>query len=160
MDLDLAWYVAGLIGTRYVWWTADMPDCGPMAYASNDKSVPNEIEVKITGMNCVGLINLMRRFKGLDVPGVKEQEKYAGGTYVWFNYLLERDLLKSYIEEETYPLGTLLLRPYTNEQDQGHVAVVCANNKVLHCYPQAGLCIENFAWKDYYTHVCAPADWL
>ena len=174
------------LGTPYVWWNENMIDCGPQSYADDTKLLDFEKINKI-GMNCSGLINIIRKSVGLEVPGVKEKTPYAGGSYFWFEYLKKNKKLKKFNVRKVYPEGTLLLRQYKDGMDQGHMAVIYESNhkgvlfsKLAHAYSYTpfnplqetqkhfpGLKIDNsvgeshFWYEDgLYTHVCMPKDWL
>lgn len=175
-----------LLGIEYVWWNSTMEDCGPQSY-SRIGEIPNLSKIKETGMNCVGIINLIRKKLDLEIPGLKENDAYAGGTYEWFKYLREKGKLKKLDLRKSYPVGTLLLRNYKNGNDQGHVAIIYDTNeksilfsKLLHCYSSTpfnkhnihkfhkpGLTVdssvaESYSWysNGTYTHICLPEDWL
>ena len=173
---DLKLYIESLLSTKYEWWT-DGPT-GPAApfYAENGAPPPLKT-IKANGLNCAGFINLLRRYQGLEVPGVKEELWNAGGTYVWFRYFEERGLLKPFQTSGYYPEGTLLLRDYTSVFDQGHLAITMGNNRIAHCYPddpnpvsdilvEPGVLIEpmnlsmTWGFHGYYTHTVAPEDWI
>lgn len=174
------------LGTPYVWWNENMIDCGEQSYANNKELLDFE-KINQIGMNCVGLINIIRKSLGLDIPGVKEGTAYAGGTYVWFKHLKKYKKLKKFNIRKVYPEGTLLIRNYKNETDQGHMAVIYESSnkgvlfsKLAHVYSYTpfnpenetvkhfpGLKIddsvgESHFWyeKGFYTHVCMPEDWL
>ena len=77
-----------------------------------------------------------------------------------------------------YPVGTLLLREYRSVDDQGHVAMVCQNekndplfDKIIHsCYTMepsdGGVTIttlgrSHFAFTEgTYQYVVLPEDWI
>lgn len=177
-------YGMSLVGqARYKWWHPDMRmigDVGP--FWAYDAPVPDVVEIA----TCTGLLNLMRRKVGLRVPGVQERSAYAGGTYEWFTYLDSRDLLLPFDTTRRYPKGTLLLSPYVDEANQGHVAVLISegassvlDEKLLHSYSEElydpnqrgivmpGICMKDSVadshfWKPegYYTHACLPENWL
>lgn len=184
---DALQYGLSLIGTKYKYWHLNdvILNVGAPFWAEN-KSVPSIEEVKNQSCTCTGLINLMRRKVGSSVPGVLEKNQYAGGTYVWFEYLNKKDVLESFDINKKYPKGTLLIRQYFDEADQGHVAVIVTEGQtnvlyeeLLHCYsdspfdendfnkvepgvsitPNVG--ISHFTIPGgYYTHICLPEKWL
>jgi hypothetical protein len=180
-------YAKKLIGTKYVWWQDGddiVGNTGP--FWSTNMKAPDADDVKKDSCACTGLINLMRRKVGLTIPGVLENSKYAGGTYIWFKYLEKNKKLKEFDINKKYPKGTLLLRKYKNKDDQGHVAVIFTegkNNvlyeKIIHSYSDVSyqnnknkvgpgvtltmLGISHFSTnepKGYYSHICLPKDWL
>tara|TARA_B100001094_G_C18184610_1_gene802972 strand:+ start:2904 stop:3476 length:573 start_codon:yes stop_codon:yes gene_type:complete len=172
------------INPKYVWWTSDMENCGPQSYSDSNDIVDFDI-IKENGINCVGLINIIRRCLNLEIPGLNESN-YAGGTYEWFKYLKKNKKLKKFNINKIYPNGTLLLRDYKNEFDQGHVAIIYESNKenileskLLHAYAntgfnkfnnkhvEPGLTIDselqishNWFENGTYTHICLPENWL
>lgn len=129
-----------LISIPYEWWNPEesmISDDGP--FWSFNKGCP-EIET-IKSANCAGFMNLLRRFNDLEIPGVKDNNFYAGGTYVWSHYL---DTFKNKFKKEiNYTSGTLLLRDYRNINDQGHLAVIFDNNNILHSRSSKGICIDS-----------------
>ena len=170
-------YALSLVGAPYKWWHPGdemIGDHGPF-WAFNGEAPP-AATVKSSAVTCTGLINLMRRHVGKRVPGVAEKSPYAGGTYEWFNYLKENGRLEPYNPTAHYPKGTLLLSPWVDPQNQGHVAVLMSDTTLLHSYseelytPEArqfvspGVTLEpierSHSWKadGYYTHVCLQ--WL
>lgn len=52
-------YARTLIGVRYTLWKDTMEDTGPFSYAENEV-IPSLTKIKDLGINCVGVINLMR----------------------------------------------------------------------------------------------------
>lgn len=135
---DAIEYVKTLIGIPYRWYEE-----GEDAFSGSDKfwaiNLPAPSTTEIIQHNksivCTGLINLMRRHNGLKIPGLdgditgKYREfykKYPGGTGAWFLYLYQKKRLEKIDLNKHYPNGTLLLARFkSNEDDQGHVAVVC-----------------------------------
>ena len=173
-----------LLGTPYVWWKKSMKDCGPQSYADY-ATIPDFEKINKIGINSVGIVNIIRKSFGLEIPGIKENKPYAGGTYEWFQYLKKNKKLKKFNIREVYPEGTLLIRKYKNEADQGHMAIIyqvdekgVLFSKLAHAYSYTpinlekekhfpGLKIDNSVgeshfWYDNgtYTHVCLPEDWL
>lgn len=155
-------------------------DKGPFWF-SNEKP-PELNKIKKIGLNCVGFINLIRRFNRLQVPGkVTGQKltplikKWPGSTSAWFHYLKNEERLEIIDFKKIYPKGTLLLQDF-NSNDQGHVAftingennlfestiIHSINNKNIDKKYQKVI-IEKV--KDYYnykrfTHICLPQNWL
>lgn len=176
MNSDIESYIQSLQGTKYEWWTEGPTGSNAPFYASNDP-VPSLQTIQSSGLNCAGFINLIRRYQHLDVAGVEEELWNAGGTYVWFRYFQQRNVLEPFEPNANYPAGTLLLRDYTSVFDQGHLAVCMGLNRIAHCYPddplpvprqlvEPGVRIEplnlsmNWDTKGYYTHVVKPEWWL
>lgn len=171
------------VGRRYKWWTpqVDMTSDQAPFWASNDL-----IPQKIDAMSCTGLLNLIMRYLKKPVPGTeKVGYRYPGGTWIWFHTLKRQGVLHKFDPSKRYPKGTLLLRDYRSDQDQGHAAIIYKSDKlnvfqslIIHSYSETGytskggysdpgvtiqpLGYSHFAFdpKGYYTHVCYPKDWL
>jgi len=139
-------YILKLVDkTPYVWWKGGQSTFQETApfYC---KTLPSVVTVQTNGTNCAGLINLIQLTRGLEVPGVSTNEYYAGGTYVWFEHLKEK--LKPIDVTKSYVAGSLLLRQYRSEEDQGHLAVLYTSGplleqRLLHCYPDKGVTIDD-----------------
>jgi len=168
-------YAKKLVGTPYKlflfngknWPTED----GPPFWIDNSKP-PSINYIQKKGTSCTGLINLIRRYMGLKIPG--ERDFFGcciGGTYEWFDYLKKKKRLEKIITNKVYPKGTLLIQNY-NPKDQGHVAFTInsskkglINTKIIHNIHnhKKEVTIEEF--KDYslnkrFTHICLPQNWL
>ena len=160
-------YIQELVGTKYVWWREgdDVTGAAPF-YSENGARVSIET-VRAEGANCAGFLNLICRFAGTKIPGVDENIPMAGGTYVWFSYLNDRGLLQPFDASKTYPAGTIVLRDFINEEDQGHVTLVISNGKLAHSGSENGIHMDesvmishNWIENGYYTHVCLPEAFL
>lgn len=169
----------------YSWWLndRDLRDDVAPSFAFNGPITLEHIKSQ-GSINCVGVINIIRRFLGLDIPGTDNPEyEFPGGTFIWFKTLNMMNNLEIFNPNISYPKGTLLIRDYKNIYDQGHVAVIYENNiskplesKIIHSYPndlkltdklvEPGLIIEelkkshNWYEQGYYTHICYPENWL
>lgn len=179
-------YATLIIGTPYEWWNVgDMRGDRAPFWAANE-TVPLPEVVRSQSCTCTGLINLMRRAADLSIPGADNpQDFFPGGTVRWFEYLEGKKVLSRIDVNLSYPLGTLCIRPYVNEVDQGHVAVVFSqtmksvlNAKVIHSCAKDptpkpeqrvpyGVKVDqnletSHSWSQegYYTHVCLPEGWL
>ena len=168
-------YALGLVGLPYKWYRQGEPVTGDdKFYASNNPAPdPAKLHEEKKCIVCTGVINLMRRCLNLHVPP-------PGTTDVWFAYLQQNDWLEPFDIHTSYPVGTLLLRDFGDMQtDQGHVAVLLENNKILHAYAEkdydesrpdeiVGVCgisdldYSHYFYGDegYYTHICRPVHWL
>lgn len=140
----------------------------------SNSELPEFSYVYAKGSTCVGLINIVRRYLKLKIPGLEENYDSPGGSGSWFRYLNEKDRLLNINVLDIYPKGTLLLQDF-NLIDQGHVAVVTnSNNTLLEStiiHNINDLCHEKYnkviieKLKDYpnynrFTHVCLPENWL
>lgn len=162
-------YARSLVGVPYGYWSGDAisrDDSTPF-YATNDEK-PNRQLLEMQGVSCTGLMNLLCRHLSIPIPGVHDcAEIYPGGTGAWRKFL-EPHLIP-FDPQATYPDGTLLFRPYTDFQDQGHIALVL-NNKTLHSFAYAwepstqttvdpGVTFTDI-WPNYYAYVAPPHAWL
>lgn len=151
-------YGKSLIGIPYRAWNPEVScwgDQGPFwAFAG---PVPPLDLVKKESMNCAGFINLLCRLQGAPIPGVAEQSYSAGGTGDWYLYL--KDNLLPFDPNVVYPAGTLFLRRYRDEEDQGHLAVSLGDGTVLHSWTTQGVAIDTI-FPDYYEFTCKPEDWI
>lgn len=148
----------------------------------SNNSPPDFELVYEKGSNCAGLINLVRRYMGLPIPGNfpdKKRAEYPGGTDEWFDYLKREGRLHAIDINKTYPSGTLLLQNY-NPKDQGHLAMTISKgktlsqSKIIHNINQWYIKENNkekmeevyiHKFKDCpnncrFTHICLPQDWL
>lgn len=122
-----------LVGKRYKWWTpkVDMTADSAPFWATND-SLPK----KVDALACTGLLNLIMRYLGKPVPGTERRGyKSPGGTGIWFYTLKKKGVLQKFDPSTSYPEGTLLLRDYHNDNDQGHVAVVLSHQRGIYLNP-------------------------
>ena len=164
-------YALALQGIPYGYWNHQAiprDDTTPF-YATNGPPPPRD-KLAIAGVSCTGYLNLLRRNLGLTVPGVDDpQETYPGGTVAWHKFLAP--FLTPHDPRTTYEDGTLLFRPYVDNVDQGHIALVY-NGKLLHSYAyfwepltpvgtvEPGIS-NTKSWIDgYFTHVAPLHSWL
>lgn len=129
-------YASTLEGTKYNKWHGKTTDDNPYPFYLNE--IPSKTYIKKHGINCTGLINLMRQKINLTVPG---KGQYKGGPTAWYYYLNnKKGGIEKFDDSKNYPVGTLFLRRYKNEHDRGHVAVYCKENKkplygeIIHSY--------------------------
>ena len=184
-------YAKSLIGIPYRWykkgevisgddkfWSTNLPPITAKQIKKEDKCIV-----------CTGLINLIRRYAGLSVPGLdgklgKISLKFPGTTWTWFRYLKKNKRLEEIDFNKKYPIGTLLISNYKSIEEQGHVAVIISNigenvkeQEILHSY-------SNYCYKDclnitnvgitgiqkindekildwfQVTHICLPENWI
>ena len=157
--------------------STDKPSKEPF-WIENNKPPSLEI-IRKGGVNCAGFPNLIRRYMGLDIPGIingEKKMKFPGGTGTWFDYLKKKKRLKKIDYSKTYPKGTLLLEDF-NPINQGHLAIVWTENKKGLLYSKLiqsrwesnikSVNIDyfyNYKYKDKinkrFSHICLPEDWL
>lgn len=185
-------YAISLINIPYRWHkSGDKIPGDDKFWASNGGMISREyIKKENKCIVCTGLINLMRRFQGLSIPGLDGELGeigllFPGTTGIWFLYL------KPHLEildiQKKYPNGTLLLRNYDNDEtDQGHVAVLITDSNnciieenIIHAFAEKDYTLssnnenvgrtaitsfrDSHYWDGtdgYYTHICLPQYWL
>jgi len=173
-------YAKSLVDIPYIWWKDDESNPTDIFYAD---TFPSKTILKKRGINCAGLINLMRQSIGKEIihaPGKYCIGKYRGGTGYWYNILRKAKKLKPFDYNTDYPIGTLFLRRYKNIKDQGHVAVLYKKNKkypkhllyseIIHSFYQNkdfnGVKITSlgkshfFLPEGYYEFAILPQHWL
>jgi hypothetical protein len=167
-------YAQSILGTHYTWWTGTSKDREDIFYFDGP---PTETELNKYGVNCAGLICLMRY--AADSKKIHSTEKYRGGVGYWYQHFTLKNVLLPFDDEFDYPLGTLFLRKYRDVNDQGHVAVYLekptyrpANKplygKIIHAYSDDGVGISYLGrshfWdgggKGYYEYAILPENWL
>lgn len=136
-------YAQTLVGLPYRWYTPnEVFEGNNKFWADNNKHVTAEyIKKNDKCIVCTGLINLMRRYMNLRIPGTEDtmdisvRDLYKdcpGGTGAWFVYLQNNNRLEKINRYKSYPKGTLLLAPWISDiGDQGHAAVVLDKSKTL-----------------------------
>lgn len=158
-------YGRSLIGKPYGWWySGPLPAYAPMWTASGPAPSPGAI----TSTNCTGLTNLMLRSVGRQPPTDPNGWYGKGGTAAY--YARYYDVSERFNPTVRYPAGTLLIRNYRNNVDQGHVAVVTETGHVLHsfanCYGcsapgvNASYTVAQSHAGYYYELAVRPANWL
>lgn len=179
-------YARELVGTQYEFWIGGENTLEEEApFWATDGANLNPAYIKTKTSNCAGLINLVKKKAGGQIPYAVEGYRYAGGTWAWFDYLSKKNCLTEFDPTISYPKGTLLLRKYSDEIDQGHLAIVLEANsenslrtKIIHSYPDnsydgtnkicgPGIMIEHLEnsvkWLDdgyYYHFATMPENWL
>jgi len=148
---DVMKFAEKLIRSPYKWHRSGQLPGNDQFWASNEKVPSIEyIKGKDKTIVCAGLINLMRRYLGLGIPGLIHSESatlrkyyhenpkyipFAGDTSNWYHYLDVNGRLEKLDRNKNYPIGTLLLSDFIEVKgDQGHVAVVynnVAKNKTI-----------------------------
>jgi cell wall-associated NlpC family hydrolase len=153
-----------LLDIPYIWWTGNETEEDDMFYCN---SIPSIDTMKIKGINCAGFINLLMLFSGKTIPQSKEPDIPRGGTGFWFIEFTYTNVLYKKDHTKIYPNGTLLFRSYKNIEDQGHLAVVIGENKIIHSYAEEELgkvgitdMVNSYAPLDYYEYIVYPTDWL
>ena len=178
---DLLYYLDDFVRLKvpYRWWKKDMPFYEDDMFYTLDGKPPSAQEIidNDKSVVCSGLINLARRYMGLTIPNI---DGVKGTTWTWFRYLIKKEPINT---QRTYPIGTLLLRDYSNMKDQGHVAIITSesdninNQMIVHAIPFYSIdtelrdvgsvvytrFIDSHYYEDgseFYTHICLPEYWL
>lgn len=147
-------------GISYVGWdphTSCFGDHGP--FWSFNGPPPTLEMVRKEKLNCIGLVNVVCRHLSLDIPGVQDQTYYAGGTYEWFTHLDSQGKLEVFDASKNYPRGTLLIRRFRNQDDDGHFALATGFKSVIHSIRTYGV-VRDVLWDNYYEFACLPDNWL
>jgi hypothetical protein len=164
-------YATSLVGAPYAWWT---DRSGPLgegapAWAANGPP-PSRQQVMNNGIFCAGVASVMLRVvgKGHETP---RNYPYDGGTRAYYNKYV--GVSERFSPNKNYPEGTLFIRNDKQNwdgstADQGHVAVMAKNGKVLQSYPGAGvsnsvsLRDSKATWNgsNYYEIAVLPQNWL
>ena len=123
------------------------------------------------GSNCAGLVNLVRKYMKLEIPGDitgLKKGKFIGGTGEYFNYLKKMNRLEKINFNKVYPIGCLLIQNY-NLKDQGHLAILLSSSKkgllyskIIHNCQNTTLIekLNEFSQYNRFTHICLPEKWL
>jgi hypothetical protein len=156
VDETLA-YAETLVGLPFRWYDPDVHTfCGDDVFWCENSVAPmaDEIQKNNKSIACTGLPNLLRRFRGLTIPGLgpKMRGKFAdiyqacpGGTGAWFAHLNQNKRLEKLDMNKSYPKGTLLIARFKDiVKDQGHLAIVyddvdetknITNQNIIHATP-------------------------
>ena len=134
-----------LKGTIYKQWDGNnWTNSDTEPFYANSNPVINIDYVKSIGCNCSGLINLLLRNKGIEIPDVNSC--YPGGTYAYgLAFKWER-----YDVNKIYPKYSLFLRPYIFSLDEGHIGILNQNNNLVSSVPEGGVKEEEQTSIEYY----------
>lgn len=160
MSTYLQILIEPLLGIPYRFWDPSVScagDTGPF-WAFNGP-LPSRKQIEKGQMNCAGFVNLICRSLGVPIPGADANHWNAGGTGAWYESLKEKGVLQPFQSSVVYPEGTLLLRQYRSEEDQGHLAIYMGPNSIVHSWPEGGSCFATIQ-PHYYEWVCPPQVWM
>lgn len=130
----MEWAKDRLIGVRYKMVYSNNGYKNTNALYSDRRSFPNYSEIHEIGMNCIGLINLIRLRIGL-TPHPKSAFRKGnfmpiGCLHHWDEYFIDNRYVRRRSDSH-FMIGTLL---YTTASPE-HIAIYIGDNKILHCYP-------------------------
>ena len=176
-------YLNKILGTRYELWTGGIVPPGPPAWGRNGEP-PDPAEVRRTSCFCAGVTNLARRAVGLEIPTLGN-ENFDGGVVAYFGatgpappdfprqgYFERHGRQRRFNLEDAQRPWTLIGRKYRSVADQGHVAIVLPNGKLLQSYNGPGgrpgvnkdvsLRQSHFSWgpQGGYEYMVYADDWL
>ena len=138
-------YAKQLLGTPYVYWDGNqwpLSNSAPVWVAPRGVAPPNIERVKKEGCHCSGMINLLCRHVGIELPWEDADPNalsWYGGTGSWGDIV---DWVPITENLETIPPGSLVFRPYINRESEGHIAFVIAENTIIHAIPEKGITIS------------------
>jgi hypothetical protein len=129
---DVLDYAKTMIGVPYRWFRQGEDINGTDKFWADNTGIVlrKHIDTFDKCIVCTGLINLIRRYLKLSIPGLdgegpKYAKKFPGTTGIWFGYLKRKGRLQKLDITKKYPKGTLLLKNFESiDNDQGHVAVI------------------------------------
>jgi cell wall-associated NlpC family hydrolase len=158
-------YGQSLIGAAYGWWySGPLPTAAPMWTAGGPPPQPSA--VLASSANCAGLTNLMLRAIGKPLPS--DPVAGTGGTGAYGRYYA--NVAMPFDVNAQYPAGTLIGRYFRDSVDQGHVAVVLGNGRVLQSFAftyggtlpgvNATYTVAESHGDGYYEYAVLPQDWL
>jgi cell wall-associated NlpC family hydrolase len=145
-----------LVGTKYGSWDGALPlSRGEPMWRENAPAPPLE---EVRAVSCAGLVNLILRSNGIPLPYTDDS---IGGTWAYGIYY--KKVAKPFALLPIYPVGTLIGRYYKNYEDQGHVAILLADRKILQSCPNEG-CTDTVLIDDMhsvyeYDYMVYPEDW-
>jgi len=158
-------YGRSVVGAPYGWWySGPLPAGAPMWTARGP--APPAATVRAASANCAGLTNLMLRAIGKRLPSSPVAGTGGTGAYGAFYASVARP----FDPARRYPAGTLIGRRYRDNVDQGHVAVVLDDGRVLQSFADvyggtvpgvnARFTVEASNGAGFYEYAVLPQDWL
>jgi putative chitinase len=172
-------YLNKIVGTPYGLWTGGSVPSKAPAWAI-DGPPPPASEVRGSSCFCAGVTNLARRAVGLKIPTLGNKN-FDGGIVAYFGardpappawsrrgYFDIHDRARPFDLEEARRPWTLIGRRYRSVRDQGHVAIVLPNGKLLQSYGGPGVDKDvtledsHFSWgpQGGYEVMVRAEDWL
>ena len=181
---DEAWeYLRQIVGARYELWTGGPVPAGAPAWGRNGRP-PEPAEVRRTSCFCAGVTNLARRAVDLPIPTLGN-ENFDGGVVAYFGaadpappifsrqgYFDKHGRQRRFDLDEAQRPWTLVGRKFRGVGDQGHVAIVLPDGRLLQSYNGPGgkpgvntdvtLRQSHFSWgpRGGYEFMVFAEDWL
>lgn len=165
-------FAESLIDIKYVRWEKGK------YYNFHCDELPSLDSLKMEGVCCSSFINLLMLYSGKTIP--EHRNIMRGGTLYWAVFFRDHDVLEKFDYTKKYPLGTIFLRNFYSEQDQGHMAMLTDYNtnepdkilyaKIIHAYVcnehsavgKTTLGVSHFSVNDdtgYYEYAIMPQNW-
>ena len=169
---DIIIYAESLIGIKYVRWEKGK-ECN-----FHCDVIPSLDELKNDGVNCASFINVLILYSGKKIP--HHRNIFRGGTLFWTVFFQDKKVLENFDYTKKYPLGTLFIRNFRDEKDQGHIAMLSdyytkepskiLYSNIIHAYyyknfygiGKTKLGISHFSNNDdkgYYEYAVLPENW-
>lgn len=165
-------YGITLVDTPYDYWNNTNTKINAPMFAINGPVVHKS---KIVSVNSAGLINLILRFLGKKLP--KDSNGIIGGVKSYYEYYTNYS--EDFSIETTYPIGTLLIRNFKDNNDQGHLAIIIEekgkHSKILQSFVSGKnlksisegvsisctiIDIHNLNQEGYFKKAVLPQNWL
>tara|TARA_B100000401_G_scaffold378779_1_gene279861 strand:- start:5208 stop:5768 length:561 start_codon:yes stop_codon:yes gene_type:complete len=169
---DVISFAESLIGIKYVKWEQGKD------YNFHCDEIPSLEMLKMEGVCCSSFINILMLYSGKIIP--ENRNIMRGGTLYWAVFFRDNNVLEKFDYTKKYPLGTIFLRNFYNETDQGHMAMLTDYNKdepdkilyskIIHAYIYNNHCavgktslgVSHFSSDDdtgYYEYAVLPQKW-
>lgn len=157
-------YAIHLKGAPYCFWVnGDLSDSAPSWNGCSPP--PPYCDIFKNGLFCTGLVNLMLRYLGINVP---QNPPWSGGTESYWITFKEKMIP---FDISLVRRGDAVYRPYFNVLDQGHIAIAIGNGSdstLLQCFAWNNNTTlpgvnDNFTLEEshsgwYYTHIIKRED--
>lgn len=165
-------FAESMIGIKYVKWVRGK------AYNFHCDVIPFIDTLKTDGVCCSSFINILLLYSGKKIP--EHRNIMRGGTLFWAVFFRDNNALEKFDYTKKYPLGTIFLRNFYNEEDQGHMAMLTDYNKkepdkilyskIIHAYVHNKYCavgkttlgVSHFSGNSdngYYEYAVLPDKW-
>ena len=165
-------FAESLVGIKYVRWEKGKD------YNFHCDELPSLKLIQTDGVCCSSFINILMLYSGKKIP--EHRNIMRGGTLYWTVFFKDKNILEKFDYTKKYPLGTIFLRNFYNEQDQGHMAMLTDYSskephkilyaKIIHAYHYNDHCavgktslgVSHFSSRGetgYYEYAVLPHNW-